>query len=175
MGTVLAAAITALVGCGGKVVFGEAPGSGMGNVSGDTGEGGAGGAPVVVVGTGGNTGGTAGGNTGGTAGGNTGGAGGEAPAPEVSGACIVRDAYTNMPSFSDPDVGPGYAKQAIPGVNDIDGLKAACTSAIYEHLLGLQCAASGTDAQAEVVTYSTVGTPDTTTCGTIGCEFLSCP
>lgn len=93
----------------------------------------------------------------------------------LSGICIVRDNVTNMPNFADPDVGGGYAKLAVASVNDLDGLKLACTDAIYSNLLAQHCAVSDTPVTAQVATFNADGSPNSTTCDGDSCTQLRCP
>lgn len=157
------AGVAALAGCGIEIVGGGAgPGGDPGprETSGATGRGGAGG----EVGVGGEAG-----------AGGAGAAGGGATGTEVTGVCIVRDESTDLPPFGAPDVGSGYAKQAIVGVNDLEGLTVACTDDIYQVLIGKHCATSKTKVQLEIATYFPDGSWSATGCAAAGCEFVSCP
>ncbi len=196
LGLVQSAAIAALAGCTPLIISGETPsadtgatmstttaGSGGSHCSPPPEEAGAGGAvstttagvgggSVTAAGVGGGTAtatGVGGGGGGGTA--TSTGAGGGA----VTGICLVRGGSTNLPAWNAPAVGPGYAKQEMPGIDDYDGLRAACTPEIYQHLFAEYCAEGGDEAQPEVATYQPDGSWEETGCGTIGCDFVSCP
>jgi hypothetical protein len=136
---------------------------GQGGVGGTTGAGGQGG-------VGGTTGAGGQGGVGGTAG-----AGGTATWLEATGICLVRNDHTDLPSFGAPDVGPGYAKVAIPGANDMEALRAACTDAVYEALTAKHCAVESTPVQREFATYSADGSWSSTGCFGDDCPFLACP
>jgi hypothetical protein len=133
----------------------------------------------VPVGTGGSTSASAVGGQaavgGATSVGGQAGTGGTPTPLEVTGACIVRDEHADLPAFDAPDVGPGYAKRAIPGVDDMDGLHLACTPAIYAALLAQHCALSPTSVQQEFVTYAPDGQWTMTGCAAWGCDFIYCP
>jgi hypothetical protein len=70
---------------------------------------------------------------------------------------MVRDATSSIGKATDPDVGPGYAKVEIPGVNDLPGLQTACTDAIYSDLIAKHCATSKTPVQRVTVTWDANG------------------
>jgi hypothetical protein len=93
----------------------------------------------------------------------------------VLGACVVSNNVTNIPNYFDPDVAPGYAKLAITGATSVEDLKVRCTNAIYDSLLGQYCAVSDRPVQAQVVVFNDDGTPNTTSCGAIGCDRIACP
>jgi len=97
-----------------------------------------------------------------------------APTP-VAAACIVRAEGTSSPLASAPDLGTGYAKQPVHGITNLTGLRAACTSAIYQTLLERHCAAQRTPVQTLVATYDASGTPTLSACGSLGCNFMTCP
>lgn len=92
----------------------------------------------------------------------------------VSGACVVRNAVTNMPSAAAANQGLGYVRQFVPGVNDLAGLKAACTRTIFQTLRGTYCATQTAPVQSQLVTYKADGSVDSTTCGAEGCDFKPC-
>ena len=89
-----------------------------------------------------------------------------------SGACVIRNGYTSIPTFYDPDLGKGYAKLAKPGVNNLSGLQSACTAADYAALLKSYCTINTEDVIEEVVTYGPTG--GSSTCGAFGCGSFSC-
>ncbi|MBI2578985.1 MAG: hypothetical protein HYW26_04715 [Candidatus Aenigmarchaeota archaeon] len=92
-----------------------------------------------------------------------------------NGACVVRDSYTSLPLYTDPDLGKGYAKKTKGGINTIDGLKTACTKADYDDLLQKYCAQNNRSVQQGVVTYGPGGGWSSSSCGAFGCEDHSCP
>ena len=92
-----------------------------------------------------------------------------------TGVCLIRDSYTSVPLFSDPDVGKGYAKTAKPGVNIISGLQSACTQADFSNLLQSYCASNSNPIQQQVMTYDSTGHWSSLSCGAFGCNFVSCP
>jgi hypothetical protein len=92
----------------------------------------------------------------------------------VLGACVVRNNVTNMPNYFDPDIAPGYAKLSISGATSIDDLRVRCTNAIYEGLVTQHCAVSDTPVQAQVAVFHADGSPDTTGCGSVGCDRIAC-
>ena len=75
----------------------------------------------------------------------------------TSGACVVRDSYTSMPTADKPDLGTGYAKKHITNVNTIEGLKNACTNATYSSILTSYCTINSNPVTYEVVTYGSGG------------------
>jgi hypothetical protein len=99
-------------------------------------------------------------------------------------ACIVRDAYTNLPDYWAPDVAPGYAKSNVPS-NDWGVLWTACTQPVYEALMELHCSNNPNPqpVQWAVAIYNSAGLceyisgTDTciSACGPFGCGLHSCP
>lgn len=75
----------------------------------------------------------------------------------LSGACLIRAEWSPLPSASDPDVGRGYARQFIPGVNDLPGLRQACTRSIFQNLLNQYCAMQVYYAESKIITYNLDG------------------
>jgi peptidoglycan hydrolase-like protein with peptidoglycan-binding domain len=57
----------------------------------------------------------------------------------ISGSCLLKNSDTHAPSFYAPDVGIGYAKLTKPGINDLEGMRSACTIADYDYLLQRFC------------------------------------
>lgn len=92
------------------------------------------------------------------------------------GYCLVRDSSTTIPSYTDPDVGRGYAKRSKPGVTTYDGLKTACNQADFESLMTQYCTQNASSATAQLLFYgstsSLVGT--TTGCAGASCETKTC-
>jgi hypothetical protein len=97
------------------------------------------------------------------------------PTTVLSGACVLRDSYTNSPVFSAPDLGNGYAKMVKSGVNTITGLQQSCSQANYAALLTSYCSVNKNPAQQQVLTYDSSGNPVSTSCGSGGCAYVSCP
>lgn len=101
--------------------------------------------------------------------------------PEIAeaslyGACVLRDAYTNLPGLYDSGLGAGYAKRNIGEVTDYNAAKQLCTTDIYNSLLSIYCFSNKNPAQRQVATYNyPAGGPATTGCGPQGCDFISCP
>lgn len=92
-----------------------------------------------------------------------------------SGACIIRDSYTNMPSANTANFGTGYGKVIKPGVTTIIGLEVACNASDYQNLLQTYCATNHNQVQQEVVTYDNNGNVLSTSCGPFGCSYIACP
>ena len=86
----------------------------------------------------------------------------------------MRNGVTNMPAATAANQGVGYVRQLVPGVNDLAGLKAACTNTIFQRLRGAYCATQTAPVQAQLVTYKSDGAVDSTTCGAVGCDFTYC-
>lgn len=91
-----------------------------------------------------------------------------------TGVCEVRDSYTSVPLFSAPDVGVGYAKKAITGVNTLDGLKIGCTNSTFYVVMQSYCTQNSNPMQQELVTYNSAGNWQSTTCGANGCSYYFC-
>lgn len=87
-----------------------------------------------------------------------------------SGMCYIRNAYTNAPGLSGPDVGKGYAKVVKPGINTLEGLRAACTKADYDALIDKICAQNPYDKDAYGAGEVSDGVSFTAGCTTPGCE-----
>ncbi|TSC74574.1 MAG: hypothetical protein G01um101444_260 [Parcubacteria group bacterium Gr01-1014_44] len=100
--------------------------------------------------------------------------GAEEPA-EVSGVCSVRNTFVNAPTFYLPDVGVGYAKKAIPGVNTISELRRACTAEIYQELLRRYCAQNSKPPGRGVITYKEDGKIDSVASSVFGSVPVNCP
>jgi hypothetical protein len=87
--------------------------------------------------------------------------GASTPTSTISGVCLLRGPNVSVPIFSAADVGYQYAKMAKSGVNDIAGLRSACTTANYDYLLQQYCTqntiTNSTLAGQEVVTYTSSG------------------
>jgi len=92
-----------------------------------------------------------------------------------SGYCELRDMYTSIPSQNAPDVGRGYAKMAKPAVNTISGLQSACSTSDYSTLLNNYCSLNSNAVQQGVVVYDPNGNFLSTSCGSFGCNNVSCP
>ena len=93
---------------------------------------------------------------------------------QPTGVCLIRDSYTSVPLYSAPDVGKGYAKKAIPGVNTLTGLQSACTNAIYYNITQSYCTKNSNSVQEQVVTYDGLGNAQSLTCGAFGCNYRNC-
>jgi prepilin-type N-terminal cleavage/methylation domain-containing protein len=97
------------------------------------------------------------------------------PTPSgLSGVCMIRDAFTSVPTASDPDVGHGYAKLFKQGINTIAGLRVACGQSDYDILKQEYCAVNHNSFQEEVMTFQQNGHWNETGCGAITCNFISC-
>ena len=98
------------------------------------------------------------------------------PAGSASGICYIRNAYTNAPGLSSPDVGKGYAKVVKPGVVSLEGLRAACTKADYDALIDNICAQNPYDKDAYGAGEVSDGVSFTAGCTAPGCgETRRCP
>ncbi len=79
----------------------------------------------------------------------------------ISGACELRGGSASAPASSAPDVGYQYAKMVKSGINDLTGLRSACTAANFDYLTQQYCTqntlSSSNYATQEVVTYSSNG------------------
>ena len=98
-------------------------------------------------------------------------------AATIQGVCIVRNDYTSVPKYNDPDIGKGYAKIKIAGAKDYNDLKTKCTGAIYETLLKSYCAYgqnSANKVQRGVTTFNLDGSALTSGCSSLGCNLVSC-
>jgi len=92
---------------------------------------------------------------------------------KISGVALIRDASTSVPKASDPDVGKGYAKKTIPGINDIAGLRRAATPDIYKQLIAEYVEAGNKNpVQCQVLTYNQDGSPQTAACDDSGCDYV---
>jgi hypothetical protein len=99
------------------------------------------------------------------------------------GACVVRDSYTDLASYPDPDFATGYAKVNEPS-SDIDTLLSICTDDVFANLMQLYCSCSlrPEPVQWEFASYNSAGlcewssdgTTCTTGCAASGCDFHSC-
>lgn len=98
-----------------------------------------------------------------------------ATSQQTTGYCEIRDSYTNTPSQGAPDVGKGYAKMAKSGTNTISGLQSVCSATDYSSLLSSYCAQNTNPVQQQVVTYNASGNFQSLSCGSFGCNFVSCP
>jgi hypothetical protein len=96
---------------------------------------------------------------------------------EGYGACVVRDWYTNLPVYWDPDVGPGYAK-LNQQEGDYDVLEGVlCTDDVYAALMKLYCACDPEPrgpVQWEIAAYDASGSWNLTGCAASGCEYKTC-
>lgn len=91
-----------------------------------------------------------------------------------TGICVIRDANTSLPPFNSPNVWYGYAKIAVPEVNDLDPLKNYCTSDVYADLIKAYLKfGNQKPVQEEVAAYSADGSPYSTTCGKYGCDYIN--
>jgi len=64
----------------------------------------------------------------------------------------------------------------IPGVNDIAGLRTACTQNVYDTLLKDYCALGvNPKVQRGVLTFNSDNGVSSSGCGSMGCEYVSCP
>jgi hypothetical protein len=95
----------------------------------------------------------------------------------LGGVCLIRDSMMPPPSASEPDVGRGYAKNVIPGVNSVEALAERCSADMMRQLQERYCAANPTapSATSEVLTFGAGGRPALSDCRPFGCERLSCP
>jgi hypothetical protein len=91
------------------------------------------------------------------------------------GICIIRDAYTNMPSESSPNLGKGYAKMTKEGVNNYLQLQAECTEKDYDKLLQLYCQQNSNPAYLGVATVNKFGGVEASACSQFGCGAVTCP
>ncbi|OGY46813.1 MAG: hypothetical protein A3J62_01995 [Candidatus Buchananbacteria bacterium RIFCSPHIGHO2_02_FULL_38_8] len=105
-----------------------------------------------------------------------------------TGVCLIRNSSTSVPNYFSPDLGSGYAKISLPGVNDLATLKQKCTDEnddpnenIYQSLMNEYCTSTSTSGitpspvQRQVVIYKSDGSHDQSTCDDSGCDFVSCP
>ncbi|OIO55642.1 hypothetical protein AUJ46_00800 [Candidatus Peregrinibacteria bacterium CG1_02_54_53] len=93
------------------------------------------------------------------------------------GACVVRDSYTDLPSYNDPDAKDGYVKMG-KGTNfvSIDDVRDRCTQDDYEALGEKFCAVTpGGSYQMQVATYHQNNRYKSTGCGNFGCDYVTCP
>ena len=91
-----------------------------------------------------------------------------------TGVCLIRDSYTSVPKYADPDIGSGYAKLAKPGVNTITGLKSSCVQSDYNALLEQYCATNSNWVSLQVMTYSSGGTYQQLSGATVASGSLTC-
>jgi hypothetical protein len=96
----------------------------------------------------------------------------QSASPSVSGACLIRAEWSPLPLASDPDVGRGYVRQFIPGVNDLPGLTQACTRSIYQKLLDQYCATQVYYAESKIITYNLDGTYGPFDGGSVGFPLI---
>jgi hypothetical protein len=99
----------------------------------------------------------------------------DVPPIATNGACLVRSASASLPSFSDPDLGTGYAKLSQAGVKDLTSIKTSCTTDVYASLLKSYCTKNTDPVQQQVAIYDQYGKYLTTDCGAQGCDLVSCP
>jgi len=97
--------------------------------------------------------------------------------PPNSGACMLRDG--SVPNLNSPPVGSDYVFHFIKGVNDITGLRAACTvgnPSILETIEPEFCALGLGDAQRGAVTVQPDGSVMSTGCAdAAACINTMCP
>lgn len=89
---------------------------------------------------------------------------------EVWGACLVKDSSTGTPSALDPDVGLGYAKVHIKGVNNIAGLRSKCDDNVLNDIFLSYCLGNYKELQYVVVTFNEEGDVQSSACDDSGCE-----
>lgn len=94
--------------------------------------------------------------------------------PPYPGVCVVRDFFTNAPSFFDPDVGVGYAKVIKEGTYTLQDLKNQCSLQDYEDLKENYCSINSNLFQQSVLIFTDSGGPYSTMCGAFGCDAHSC-
>ena len=95
-------------------------------------------------------------------------------AEPVDGACVLRAG--NSPRGDAPDIGKDYVKKHIAGATDITSLRAGCTQDVYDTLLVDYCALGvNPEVQRGVATYRDDYSSQSSGCGSMGCEYISCP
>lgn len=91
------------------------------------------------------------------------------------GACVVRNENTNLPSYYDTDIAPGYVKRNLTSGGTYQAILASCTEEIYQDLMNQYCASNSLNAQWQVAGYDALGNYAITGCGLFGCTFRPCP
>jgi hypothetical protein len=91
------------------------------------------------------------------------------------GACVVRDAFTNLPAApttGQPVAGQGFAIKTVIYTSDFSQASAACTDAIYADLMDRYVNAGNTNrVQWEVAIYNSQDQPLASGCAASGCNF----
>ena len=92
------------------------------------------------------------------------------------GVCTIRNSYSNLPNFSDSDVGVGYAKYSMGNVADINETKNKCNDDIFNSLMVKYCASNKEPVQWGVAIYPSVnGGASISSCAESGCQSHTCP
>jgi hypothetical protein len=75
----------------------------------------------------------------------------------VTGACVIRDSYTNLPLYNDADSGKGYAMQKMGTVAVYNDIKSKCLDSIYQQITYTYCHSNTNSAQWQVALYDGKG------------------
>ncbi|HLC68194.1 MAG TPA: fibronectin type III domain-containing protein [archaeon] len=93
------------------------------------------------------------------------------------GACIIRDSYTNLPSYDAPSVGQGYAKYNLGTVTSYEDAKSRCIDSIYTTPMSNYCSSNSNTVQWQVAIYTYSNGAynyQTTGCANSGCDYRAC-
>jgi hypothetical protein len=91
-------------------------------------------------------------------------------AEPLSGACLLHDALTPIPTASHDNDGTGFRKLMIPGVDDIPTLQQRCTLDVYGAMVPSYCLTGNVGPVTyEVVSYASDGSIAATACAVAGC------
>jgi hypothetical protein len=91
------------------------------------------------------------------------------------GACVIRDSYTNLPTYNAADSGKGYAMKKMGKVTDYNDIKSKCLDVVYQQVASTYCQNNSNPAQWGVALYDDKGNFKTTGCAQSGCNYHACP
>ncbi|HUH65903.1 MAG TPA: hypothetical protein VLZ07_05670 [Syntrophales bacterium] len=92
----------------------------------------------------------------------------------LMGACVTRDVSTNVPPYTAPDSGKGYAMSKLGLVQSVEDAKRKCAEAIFNQLMATYCKNNGNPAQWNVVTFGSRGKPKISRCAESHCDSHPC-
>lgn len=98
----------------------------------------------------------------------------QTPVNVVPGACVVKSTLLGL-AANIPDLGVGYAKLHIDGVDSIDALKNSCTVSIYSSLLDSYCTVNSDQSYYVVMTFDQTNAFSALSCQDINCPIYNCP
>jgi len=92
-----------------------------------------------------------------------------------TGACVIRDGYTNLPGYKAADSGTGYKMKKMGVVKDYNDIKSKCSDSIYQQITPSYCQSNTNTGQWQAALYDDKGNYKTVGCAQSGCNYYACP